>query len=188
MGPFPFPRAGFTHAFQPALRPNRVESLVCERAPRERLLRKTNPIEPIELKACVLREMPKILINRTHWTYLVIFQRNAAKNSAIFAKSVCSRTRIRHKAGHGRPCPKTNLEYLFLSVTYGARDLSHRRGRPRRCLRGAKVLYPLCGRVPGMENRQCATPRIWPGPRHEAVQFRAPAESSAGPEWVGGVE
>lgn len=136
MSPFPSPRAGFTHptlpAFRPlaAVRPIWVESPVREHLPRSRS-RKRNRLEPIEPKPRILSEMRGILINRTHWPYLLGFQRGAAKNDTIFANSVRSRTRIHGKDTSGRPCLRTNLECRFASETYGARDLSRRNWRAR---------------------------------------------------------
>jgi hypothetical protein len=55
--------------------------------------------------------MCRILINRTHWAYLAMFQGLTAKKGPIFAKIAPSRTRIRWDGDTGRkalrPYPRT---------------------------------------------------------------------------------
>lgn len=64
--------------------------------------RKTDPSEPIDANAPVFSEMCRILINRSHWSYVALNQHLIAKNGPISGNSVRPRTRIHsQEAGPG---------------------------------------------------------------------------------------
>ena len=173
MGPFSYSHAGSAHLSAPACQPlpsfepNGVESTAGEHFFRSRGLIR-NPSEPIERKLGLFNEMCRVLINRTHWSYVDVAQVLTAKKSRILWESVRSRTRIQPESLSEYHAPKRTWNVLWI---HGE--------RARGCFRQDSHGAPWQGR---QGSRRVAAGRLERPPGLRAVTISARGSGSS--EWA----